>query len=301
MQLDVVRSLLQPELIVAIALIAVMGDALLPVLPSGSLVLAAASFSLGSGAADLALTLAVAAASFLGDLALVSVVRSRSGRIGARVARHARTAAAAQQMRTALTRRLGRATLAARFVPGGRTMLGLVVDGAPEQRRAYLSWSALGGLAWAGYLVGLGRLNGLWFDARWIGFTVSAAAGVTISALVARAVRRSSARGVDAKGGSGSSSTEGRNISPTVPAPVRSAAPTRTAGPLPGFPLARRSAPEGVSRFPVAAGRASVRGVPLSPLPPPRRGGAGRASHPPPDGRRQRIGGAAPPVLLRFP
>ncbi|MEI5032998.1 hypothetical protein RB201_09425 [Streptomyces sp. S1A(2023)] len=127
MQIEAARSLLQPELIVAIALIAVLGDALLPVLPSGSLVLAATSLSLGHGPAPFALVLAVATASFLGDLALASAARSRSGRIGARVARHARTAAAAEQLRQALTHRLGRATLAARFVPGGRTVLGLAL------------------------------------------------------------------------------------------------------------------------------------------------------------------------------
>ncbi|MFE0696030.1 hypothetical protein ACFXOK_09340 [Streptomyces sp. NPDC059173] len=214
MQIEVAGLLLQPELIVVVALVAVAGDALVPVLPSGSLVLAAASFSLGHGPAALALALAVASASFLGDLALLSVVRFRSGRSGTRPARHTRTAAAAEQLRDALTGRLGRTTLAARFVPGGRTMLGLVLADAPERRGAYLRWSALGGLVWAGCLVGIACLNSLWSEARWIGFAVSVPAGVVISALLARAVRRSGALTTGPKDGTGRPCPGGRAAAP---------------------------------------------------------------------------------------
>ncbi|MFE9700328.1 DedA family protein [Streptomyces sp. NPDC006270] len=290
MQIEAARFLLQPELIVAIALIAVMGDALVPVLPSGSLVLAAASFSLGHGPAPLALVLAVAASSFLGDLALVTVARSRSGRIGARMARHAGAAAAAQRMRDALTRRLGRATLAARFVPGGRTMLGLVLDGAPRQRRAYLRWSALGGLVWAGYLVGLGCLNGYWFDTRWVGFAVSASAGVAISATLARAVRRSGALGAEA--GPGPSSPAVRSASPAGPAPIRPSGSPRAAGRPRGVPLAPRCPSRSASRSPLRGTRPPLRTTSPSPLPllrPPRPGRPARAAHQPPDVRRRRV------------
>ncbi|MER5213925.1 hypothetical protein ABT063_25970 [Streptomyces sp. NPDC002838] len=191
MQIEVVGFSLGPEVVAAVALLAVIGDAFLPFLPSGSLVIAASLLFLGHGTGWLALLLlAVAAASFLGDLLLIALVRSGSSRADALLARHAAVASATRWFQSALADRLGGAALAGRFVPAGRTVLGVTLGAVPGLRARYLRWSAVGGLLWACYLVGLAVLNGAWFETRWIGFAVSAVATFALSTCMAWRVRR---------------------------------------------------------------------------------------------------------------
>lgn len=180
---------LNSPLVLAIALIAVCCDALLPVIPSGTLVLAASLWATAQGVDPLALAAPVAAASLLGDLLVVRLA-------GRRPARRSAVTAAAARLEEALAGRLGRTTVAARFVPGGRTVLALAVGATGVSQRRYLGWSAAGGLLWAGYLTGLGRLNSLWFDTAWLGFAVSVLASLVIGACLARAlsVRKHPAR-----------------------------------------------------------------------------------------------------------
>ncbi|WP_328859661.1 DedA family protein [Streptomyces sp. NBC_00306] len=178
---DLTHELIGSPLILAVALLAVFLDALVPVMPSGTLVLAASLWATTQEVGLLAVAVPVAAASVLGDLLVVTLARSRPLR------RPALTSAAAR-MGKALTGRLGRTTVAARFVPGGRTVLAVAVGTTGVSRRRHLFWSVVGGVLWAGYLTGLGRLNSLWFDASWLGFAVSVAATVVMGACLARAL-----------------------------------------------------------------------------------------------------------------
>ncbi|MFJ7773273.1 DedA family protein [Streptomyces sp. NPDC097107] len=190
MQIQLGVFVSEPWLVTVLALVAVAGDALLPFLPSGSLVIAAALLSLDHSGAPVALAVAVAAASFLGDLFVVALARGGSSRAHALFARHAGLASFAGRMRRQLARRLPSVTVAGRFVPAGRTVLGLTLGARPGQRARYLGWSAFGGLVWACYLVGLGVMNGMWFETRWIGFAMSTAVAVTLSTCLARSLRR---------------------------------------------------------------------------------------------------------------
>ncbi|MEJ1201619.1 MULTISPECIES: hypothetical protein [unclassified Streptomyces] len=190
MQIQLGVFVSEPWLVTVLALVAVAGDALLPFLPSGSLVIAAALLSLDHGGAPVALAVAVAAASFLGDLFVVALARGGSSRTHALLARHAGLASFAGRMRCHLARRLPSVTVAGRFVPAGRTVLGLTLGARPGQRARYLGWSAFGGLVWACYLVGLGVVNGMWFETRWIGFAMSTAVAVTLSTCLARSLRQ---------------------------------------------------------------------------------------------------------------
>lgn len=117
---DLTHELIGSPLILAVALLAVFLDALVPVMPSGTLVLAASLWATTQEVGLLAVAVPVAAASVLGDLLVVTLARSRPLR------RPALTSAAAR-MGKALTGRLGRTTVAARFVPGGRTVLAVAV------------------------------------------------------------------------------------------------------------------------------------------------------------------------------
>lgn len=205
MQIQLGALVSEPWFVTALALAAVVGDALLPFLPSGSLVIAAALLSLDHGGAPIALAIAVAVASFLGDLVVVALARGGSARADVLLERHVKLASGAGRLSRHLARRLPAATVAGRFVPAGRTVLGLTLGAVPGQRARYLRWSAVGGLAWACYLVVLGVVNGLWFETRWIGFAVSTAAAITLSACLARSLRRRAA----AEGSPASSSQAG--------------------------------------------------------------------------------------------
>ncbi|MEV6785371.1 hypothetical protein [Streptomyces sp. NPDC051098] len=178
---DLIAELIGSPLILAVALFAVFLDALVPVMPSGTLVLAASLWATTQEVGLLTVAVPVAAASVLGDLLVVTLARTRPLR------RPALTSAAAR-LEEALAGRLGRTTVAARFVPGGRTVLAVAVGTTRVSRRRHLLWSVVGGVLWAGCLTGLGRLNSLWFDASWLGFAVSVTATVVIGACLARAL-----------------------------------------------------------------------------------------------------------------
>ncbi len=178
---DLTAALISSPLILAVALIAVFLDALVPVMPSGTLVLAASLWATTQEVSAVALAGPVAVASVLGDLLVVRLAQGRT-------LKRPGVAAAAGRLEQALADRLGRTTVAARFVPGGRTVLAVAVGTTTVSRRHYLAWSAAGGLLWAGYLTGLGSLNTLWFDTAWLGFAVSVAATLVIGTCLARAL-----------------------------------------------------------------------------------------------------------------
>lgn len=78
----------------------------------------------------------------------------------------------------------------ARFVPAGRTVLDLAMGHSPGHSRRFLHWSALAALIWAAYIVTLGWLDSHWFSTMWLSLAVSCVAASSISATVARLVRR---------------------------------------------------------------------------------------------------------------
>ncbi|MFE9427625.1 DedA family protein [Kitasatospora sp. NPDC006697] len=178
-----------------LAVLAVLGDAFLPFLPSGTLVILAVLKSEHSTGEPFLLGLAVAAASFLGDVLLLSLARRGAPFLRRRLAGNPKTAANVRRVQRALESRTSRAAatvvIVARFVPGGRTVLDLAMGHSPQRSRRFLHWSALSAAVWAGYIVSLGWLNSHWFNTTWLSLVVSCAAATMISAVVARMVRRS--------------------------------------------------------------------------------------------------------------
>ncbi|GAA1977904.1 DedA family protein [Kitasatospora viridis] len=178
-----------------LAVLAVLGDAFLPFLPSGTLVVLAVLKTKETADAPFLLGLAVACASFLGDVLLLSLARRGAPFLRRRLARSPKTAASVRRVQRALENRTNRAAatvvIVARFVPGGRTVLDLAMGHLPERSRRFLHWSAVSAAVWAGYIVTLGWLNSHWFNTTWLSLAVSCAAATAISAAVARLVRRS--------------------------------------------------------------------------------------------------------------
>ncbi|WP_329564440.1 DedA family protein [Kitasatospora sp. NBC_01266] len=177
-----------------LAVLAVLGDAFLPFLPSGTLVILAVLKTDRIAGAPLYLAAAVALSSFLGDVLLLALARRGAPFLRRRLAKRPQLAASVRRMGQSLEGRTSRTAavvvIVARFVPGGRTVLDLAIGHSPAPSHRFLRWSAVAALIWAGYIVTLGWLNSHWFNTAWLSMLVSCAAATAISAAVARLVHR---------------------------------------------------------------------------------------------------------------
>lgn len=182
-------ALLSSSWIFILAFAAVLGDAFLPFIPSGTMVIVAVLKTADLDGAPELLALGVAGASFLGDLILLRIARRGAPWVQARLDRRPQWAGATSSMQQALETRAARTVIVARFVPAGRTILDLAM-GASANPRRFVRWSAVAALVWAAYIVTLGWLNSHWFNTTWLSFAVSCAAATAISASVARLIRR---------------------------------------------------------------------------------------------------------------
>ncbi|GAA2388044.1 VTT domain-containing protein [Streptomyces glaucosporus] len=191
-----------PWIYVLIAL-SVLLDVFLPLLPSGVLVAAAAAAA-GTAAGlpseaplptTCALVVCAASASLLGDLLVYALARHGSVRLGRAVARSRRLSSAQERLGHVPARGIGPLVVLARFAPAGRSVMGLAAGAARLRTREFLPWSALAGLVWAVYGVGVGYLGGQWTGAAWLGTALSVPALLGAGFLAARLVRRGRTRG----------------------------------------------------------------------------------------------------------
>ncbi|MBN0044819.1 VTT domain-containing protein [Streptomyces actuosus] len=172
--------------IYAVVAASVLLDVFVPILPSGVLVIAAATAAAaGTGAAAgtdaardqvpsaLFLILSAATASVLGDLAVYRLAWRGGPRLDRALARSRRLRAAQERLGTALTRGGGALVVLARFAPAGRSVVSLTAGAARRRARDFLPWSALAGLSWAAYSTALGYFGAQWLGTRWLATAVS--------------------------------------------------------------------------------------------------------------------------------
>ncbi|WP_406015042.1 VTT domain-containing protein [Streptomyces sp. NBC_00984] len=196
-----------PWIYVVVAL-SVLLDVFLPLLPSGVLVITAATAAAagsttvaGAGAAEqvaevpslLALILCAATASVLGDLVAYRLAWRGGERLDRAIARSRRLTSAQERLGAALARGGGILVVIARFAPAGRSVVSLGAGAAHREVKEFLPWSALAGVAWAGYSVGLGYFGGQWLGATWVCTAVSVLALFMAGALAAYLMRRPAA------------------------------------------------------------------------------------------------------------
>ncbi|MEU7579015.1 VTT domain-containing protein [Streptomyces sp. NPDC041068] len=188
-----------PWIYVVVAL-SVLFDVFVPVLPSGVLVImsatAAAAAQTGTGRVPdgvpdiLMLMLCAATASVLGDMAAFRLAWRGGARLDRAIARSRRLTTAQERLGTALARGGGVLVVIARFAPAGRSVVSLGAGAAHRKVREFLPWSALAGVAWAGYSVALGYFGGQWLGATWLATGVSLLALIAAGAGAAFLVRR---------------------------------------------------------------------------------------------------------------
>ncbi|MFJ8541995.1 DedA family protein [Streptomyces sp. NPDC093586] len=183
-----VAALVSSPWIYVLVALSVLFDVFLPVLPSGVLVITAATAAAaGSGAAVagkvphdvpdiLALLLCATTASVLGDLVAYRLAWRGGARLDRAIARSRRLTTAQQRLGGVLARSggaRGALVVLARFAPAGRSVVSLVAGAAHRRVREFLPWSALAGLSWAAYSVALGYFGGQWLGASWLATGVS--------------------------------------------------------------------------------------------------------------------------------
>lgn len=186
--------------IYAVVALSVLFDVFLPVLPSGVLVITAATAAAaGTGAAAtehvpdiLSLVLSAATASVLGDLVAYRLAWRGGERLDRAIARSRRLSGAQERLGTALARGGGALVVLARFAPAGRSIVSLAAGAAHRRVREFLPWSILAGLAWAAYSVALGYFGGQWLGATWFASGISLVALFGAGAGAAYLMRRPS-------------------------------------------------------------------------------------------------------------
>ncbi|MCU4297114.1 DedA family protein [Brevibacterium permense] len=157
-------TLTSPWVYLLIAVAAAL-DSLVPIVPSETLLITAATFAATGQPHPAGLVLAAAGGALLGDLAAHLVGRFASSGMG-RLRRWTRIAELLDSARTGFSRRGGSVLIAGRFVPGGRSLatIGSGLLGIPL--RMFLLWDGIGSLAWALYSTVIGLIGGTIFEDR---------------------------------------------------------------------------------------------------------------------------------------
>ncbi|MGW3283038.1 DedA family protein [Streptomyces sp. NPDC001002] len=201
--LESVGTLTGSPWIYAMVALSVLLDVFLPVLPSGVLVITAATAAAAGSATGqvpsqvpaqvpdiLALIFCAATASVLGDLVAYRLAWRGGERLDRAIARSRRLTLAQERLGVALARGGGALVILARFAPAGRSVVSLGAGAAHRRVREFLPWSALAGLAWAAYSVALGYYGGRWLGTTWLGTGVSVLALFAAGAGAAYVMRR---------------------------------------------------------------------------------------------------------------
>ncbi len=137
-------------------------DALIPVVPSESIVVALTAISQSTGSPNLLLlALSAGLGAFIGDN-----VTFRLGRLVGlhrfRWMRRPRIVAAFDRARHELDERAAVLILTARYIPVGRVAVNLTAGATDFPYRRFLPLSAVAAVTWAGYAVLIGALAGQW-------------------------------------------------------------------------------------------------------------------------------------------
>jgi membrane-associated protein len=190
-------------------------DAVIPILPSESVIIALGVATAGSADPRIALLIACSAlGAFIGDNLSYLIGRRFGPRVERRFFRGEKGARRLAWAERSLERFGMQLIVVCRFFPGGRTAVTLCCGIVGYPRRRFVVATALAGLIWASYSFFLGRLGGKAFqDDPWVGFAVAFGITVVISGLV-ELIRRIVSRRRRGAAASASASARQRAESP---------------------------------------------------------------------------------------
>jgi membrane protein DedA with SNARE-associated domain len=172
-------------------------DAILPVLPSETAIIALGVATAGSTDPRIALLVVTAAAgAFAGDNLSYLIGRRFGPAAERRFFATPRGRAAREWAERSLTRYGTQIIIVCRFIPGGRTAVTLTCGLTGYSRRRFLTGTAVAATIWVLYAFLIGRLGGRAFeDSPWAGFLLATGAALAISAIVEVARRLARRRG----------------------------------------------------------------------------------------------------------
>lgn len=161
-------------------------DAVVPVLPSESVVIALGAASAGSTDPRLGLLVLMAAVgAFVGDNVCYLIGRRFEGWANRRFFAGEKGAKRRQWAEATLARYGGRLIVVCRFVPGGRTAVTLTCGATDYPRRSFVFATAVAAVIWACYAFFLGRLGGEAFkDRPWVGLVAALALALVVSGVL---------------------------------------------------------------------------------------------------------------------
>lgn len=161
------------------------GDAMLPLLPSETVVIAAAVLA-ANGHLNIALVvIAAALGALLGDNGAYAVGKSGLRRLADRFLRSEKSRRRLEWARSQLQHHGAWIIIVGRFIPGGRTATTYAAGtvGMPWKRR-FLPADAIAAALWALYAAGLGYLGGTTFQNNlWLPMLIGAGASLLVGAL----------------------------------------------------------------------------------------------------------------------
>ena len=166
-------------------------DALLPWLPSETVIIALGAVTAGSVDPRIGLLVALAAVgAWLGDNAAYLVGKRFGPAVDRRLFAGEKGAHRRAWAQRSLDRYGIRLIIACRFIPGGRTAVTLTCGLVGFPRRRFAVATAVAAIVWASYAFFLGRLGGKIFEDRpWAGLLLALGLGLAVSLLI-EAVRR---------------------------------------------------------------------------------------------------------------
>jgi membrane protein DedA with SNARE-associated domain len=161
-------------------------DAILPFLPSETLLIVLGVATAGSADPRIAVLVALAACgAFAGDNLCYLIGRRFGPAAERRVFAGSRGQRSRAWAQNALDRYGARLIVACRFIPGGRTAVTLTCGVVCYRRRAFVLATACAGAIWASYSFFIGRLGGRAFeDKPWAGLLLALGVAVAVSLLV---------------------------------------------------------------------------------------------------------------------
>lgn len=180
-------SAASPWLLLAMFAVAAI-DAVLPPVPSETVLVAGAASAAASGAwpSVIALVVAAAAGAMVGDNLAYALGRT-IGTSRFRWMRRPRIAAAFDHAQRALSRRAATLIIGARYIPIGRVAVNISAGALGYSWRRFLPVSLIAGATWALYGAVIGMLAGSWLADQPL---LAAVIGVVVATLVGVAVDR---------------------------------------------------------------------------------------------------------------
>ncbi|WP_052110078.1 DedA family protein [Knoellia sinensis] len=167
-------------------------DALLPPVPSESVIITLAAFGAAHGSPHLiALGVVAALGAFIGDNLTFTVAR-RSGLRRLRDSPRPKLRSAFRRAEHELDRRGGLAIVVARYIPVGRVAVNVTAGAGTFSRGRFVLLSAIAAVTWASYSVAIGALAGHWVEANPLlgavaGIAFAATLGLIVDRLLSRA------------------------------------------------------------------------------------------------------------------